>query len=118
MHCWTNLSTIVGMPNGLVFPFGLGMSTRLTGLGLYHSNLRWIISTNFWELSFSSILSDGTFPVHEPDPSVSKNMVELSNLVKSLNYDLGIGIDLSHANEKTFFDNYCRYCNYGYAGAD
>lgn len=37
--------------------------------------------------------SDGTFPVHEPDPSVSKNMVELSNLVKSLNYDLGIGID-------------------------
>lgn len=37
--------------------------------------------------------SDGSFPNHDPDPSVSKNMTELSNLVRKLNYDLGIGID-------------------------
>ena len=37
--------------------------------------------------------SDGTFPKHDPDPSVNKNMIELSNMVKELHYDLGIGID-------------------------
>ena len=37
--------------------------------------------------------SDGSFPNHDPDPSISKNMEELSNTVKALNYDLGIGID-------------------------
>ena len=37
--------------------------------------------------------SDPTFPNHHPDPSVAKNMVDLGNKVKSLGYDLGIGID-------------------------
>lgn len=37
--------------------------------------------------------SDGNFPNHIADPSVSKNMVELANKVVELNYDLGIGID-------------------------
>ena len=37
--------------------------------------------------------SDGTFPNHHPDPSVSKNMIDLVNEVKKLHYDLGIGID-------------------------
>lgn len=37
--------------------------------------------------------SDGNFPNHHPDPSVAKNMVDLSNKVKELGYDIGIGID-------------------------
>ncbi len=32
------LSHIVGIPSGLVFPFGLGISTHLTGCGLYSEN--------------------------------------------------------------------------------
>ena len=38
-------------------------------------------------------VSDGNFPNHHPDPSVSKNMIELSKKVVELNFDLGIGID-------------------------
>lgn len=37
--------------------------------------------------------SDGHFPNHHPDPSVSKNMKDLSDKVKELGYDIGIGID-------------------------
>lgn len=37
--------------------------------------------------------SDGTFPNHHPDPSEYKNMKDLSEKVKELHYDLGIGID-------------------------
>lgn len=37
--------------------------------------------------------SDGTFPNHPSDPAVTKNMIELSNKVVELGYDLGIGID-------------------------
>lgn len=37
--------------------------------------------------------SDGNFPNHTPDPSVSKNMIDLSKKVVELGYDLGIGID-------------------------
>lgn len=37
--------------------------------------------------------SDGNFPNHHPDPSVSKNMVDLGNKVVELGYDFGIGID-------------------------
>lgn len=37
--------------------------------------------------------SDGNFPNHHPDPSVSKNMKDLSKKVKELGYDIGIGID-------------------------
>jgi len=37
--------------------------------------------------------SDGSFPNHPSDPAVSKNMVDLSNKVVELGYDLGIGID-------------------------
>ncbi len=37
--------------------------------------------------------SDGNFPNHHPDPSVSKNMVDLGKKVVELGYDFGIGID-------------------------
>ena len=35
IHICTSLSQIQGIPNGLVFPFGFGMSLRLTGFGRY-----------------------------------------------------------------------------------
>lgn len=38
-------------------------------------------------------IPDGNFPNHHPDPSVSKNMKDLSEKVKELGYDIGIGID-------------------------
>ena len=37
--------------------------------------------------------SDGTFPNHNADPSVEKNMIDLKNRVVELGYDLGLGID-------------------------
>lgn len=37
--------------------------------------------------------SDGNFPNHHPDPSVSSNMQDLSKKVLELGYDIGIGID-------------------------
>ncbi len=36
---------------------------------------------------------DGTFPNHEADPTVAKNMKDLSDLVKSEGLDIGIGYD-------------------------
>jgi len=36
---------------------------------------------------------DGTFPNHEADPTVAKNMKDLSDLVKSKGLDIGIGYD-------------------------
>lgn len=37
--------------------------------------------------------SDGTFPNHHPDPSVSENLKDLQRKVLELNYDLGFAID-------------------------
>ena len=37
--------------------------------------------------------SDGTFPNHHPDPSVSENLVDIQKRVIELNYDLGIAVD-------------------------
>lgn len=37
--------------------------------------------------------SDGNFPNHPSDPSITENMLELSKKVVELGYDLGIGID-------------------------
>lgn len=37
--------------------------------------------------------SDGTFPNHHPDPSVSENLVDLQKKVVELGYDLGIALD-------------------------
>ena len=36
---------------------------------------------------------DGDFPNHHPDPTVEKNMVDLSRAVKDAEYELGIGLD-------------------------
>ena len=37
--------------------------------------------------------SDGSFPNHHPDPSVSENLVDIQKRVVELNYDLGIALD-------------------------
>ncbi|MDD2332218.1 MAG: phosphomannomutase/phosphoglucomutase [Candidatus Cloacimonetes bacterium] len=36
---------------------------------------------------------DGTFPNHHPDPTVEKNMADLSRAVVSAEYEVGIGLD-------------------------
>ncbi len=36
---------------------------------------------------------DGEFPNHHPDPTVLKNNKQISNLIKSKNYDLGVSFD-------------------------
>ena len=36
---------------------------------------------------------DGTFPNHHPDPTVEKNLVDLIDLMKSGNYDVGLAFD-------------------------
>lgn len=36
---------------------------------------------------------DGSFPNHHPDPTVEKNMVDLSRAVVAADYELGIGLD-------------------------
>ncbi len=36
---------------------------------------------------------DGTFPNHHPDPTVEKNMVDLSRAVVAAEYELGVGLD-------------------------
>lgn len=53
IHCWTILSHIAGIPSGLNFPFGFGISTLLTALGLYHWSFFLTISTNFVSGIFS-----------------------------------------------------------------
>lgn len=37
--------------------------------------------------------SDSDFPNHVPDPAVSDNMMDLSNKVKKLGYDIGLAVD-------------------------
>ena len=37
--------------------------------------------------------SDGNFPNHHPDPSISENLVDLQKRVLELGYDLGIAVD-------------------------
>ena len=36
---------------------------------------------------------DGNFPNHHPDPTIKKNITQLSNLIKDLHFDLGIAFD-------------------------
>jgi phosphomannomutase len=36
---------------------------------------------------------DGTFPAHDPDPTIEKNLTQLKNLVKKYQCDIGIAFD-------------------------
>lgn len=52
-----------------------------------------IFSRIFLDVSFLNCESDGSFPVHNPDPNVEENLKWLKNLVKIKKADLGIAVD-------------------------
>lgn len=45
------------------------------------------------EVEYLYCETDGTFPNHHPDPNVEEYMSDLKRKVKTMDYDLGIGID-------------------------
>ena len=49
--------------------------------------------------------SDGNFPNHHPDPSVSSNLIDLQKRVKELNYDIGFAVD-ADADRVRIVDNF------------
>lgn len=63
------------------------------GNGTASTIVKDIYSNIFQNISYINSTSDGTFPVHNPDPNVSKNLKWLQDQVKLRNYDLGITFD-------------------------
>lgn len=63
------------------------------GNGTASTIVKDIYSNIFQNISYINSTSDGTFPVHNPDPNVSKNLKWLQDQVKLRNYDLGIAFD-------------------------
>lgn len=45
------------------------------------------------EVTYLNSVSDGSFPVHNPDPNVEENLFELKNKIFELSADVGIGFD-------------------------
>ncbi|MPM76805.1 hypothetical protein SDC9_123804 [bioreactor metagenome] len=68
MHCWSILSQIVGIPKGLVFPLGFGISTLRTGFGLYQLNffLTTSMTSSADKLSTSAIVKSSVPGVFAP----------------------------------------------------
>ncbi len=52
-----------------------------------------IYSKIFNNVSYINSISDGSFPIHNPDPNVSSNLKWLIDEVKLRNFDLGIAFD-------------------------
>ena len=52
-----------------------------------------IYSKVFKNVSYINSYSDGSFPVHNPDPNVSSNLKWLVDIVKLRGFDLGIAFD-------------------------
>lgn len=52
-----------------------------------------IFSKIFVDVSYLNCDSDGSFPIHNPDPNVDSNLTLLKNIVKLKNADLGIAVD-------------------------
>lgn len=52
-----------------------------------------IFSDIFKEVTYLNCESDGSFPIHNPDPNEEENLKWLKSVVKLRNLDLGIGID-------------------------
>ena len=59
MACWMVRSVTVGIPSFRIPPSGFGISTRLTGFGVYFP--RRILSTNSWLFSLSHTSVSSTF---------------------------------------------------------
>ena len=64
-----------------------------TGNGTTSLFIKKIIERFNIEPIFINDKSDGTFPVHNPDPNDDKNLVMLKELVKGENCDLGVAYD-------------------------
>ena len=45
------------------------------------------------EVTYLNAVSDGSFPVHNPDPNVEENLIELKNKISDLKADVGIAFD-------------------------
>lgn len=52
-----------------------------------------LYSKIFKEVTFLNCDSDGSFPIHNPDPNDENNLKWLKSVVRMRNFDLGIGID-------------------------
>ncbi len=52
-----------------------------------------IFSKIFLDVNFINCESDGSFPIHNPDPNVDENLKWLKGMVKLKNADLGIAVD-------------------------
>ena len=52
-----------------------------------------VYSKIFNNVSYINSISDGSFPIHNPDPNVSTNLKWLQDEVKLRNFDLGIAFD-------------------------
>jgi phosphomannomutase/phosphoglucomutase len=52
-----------------------------------------IFSKIFLDVSFINCESDGSFPIHNPDPNVDENLKWLKDIVKLKKADLGIAVD-------------------------
>lgn len=63
------------------------------GNGTASTIVKDIYSNIFMNVSYINSISDGSFPVHNPDPNVSKNLKWLRDQVKLRNFDLGIAFD-------------------------
>lgn len=63
------------------------------GNGTASTIVKDIYSNIFTNVAYINSTSDGTFPVHNPDPNVSKNLKWLQDQVKLRKFDLGIAFD-------------------------
>ncbi|MBA45148.1 MAG: phosphomannomutase [Euryarchaeota archaeon] len=70
------VNVVIDAANAVPGPFLVAMSEKLgtTGISIH---CEW----------------DNTFPNHPPDPTRPKNMIDLSNAVKSTNAEFGLGVD-------------------------
>jgi len=55
--------------------------------------VRDIFSRIFLDVTFINCDSDGSFPIHNPDPNVEENLKWLKDIVKLKHADLGIAVD-------------------------
>ncbi len=64
-----------------------------TGNGTPSLFIKDIFDRLFTDVTYLNSVSDGSFPVHNPDPNDPDNLVELSNKVLSLKADIGLAFD-------------------------
>ncbi len=63
------------------------------GNGTASTIVKDIFSKIFFDVNYINCTSDGSFPIHNPDPNVPENLKWLIDMVKLKNADLGIAVD-------------------------